>query len=130
MKRLSLLLIFVLLLSCSTDNNNSSNSSIQINPPDWIIGTWLIESTTNFGWRFESIDVIQISNIVETSLKGQVEFWLDAGEDASASDSSTNDSYRLELNFPAGQTIIHVFNKISDTEITWEASPTTVYVKQ
>ena len=129
MKKL-LIIILVLTVSCSNSSDNNSSSSIQINPPDWIIGTWLAGNSTNIGWRFESNDVISLITVGEISLREEVEFWLDAGEEASANDSSTNDSYRLDRNFPAGQTTIHVFTKISDTEITWESGPGSVYVKQ
>jgi len=38
----SVFMLVVVLFSCSSDDGDN-NSSIQINPPQWIRGTWLID---------------------------------------------------------------------------------------
>lgn len=133
-KNISIILISLfLLMSCSSDDNGNSNSSaIQINPPSWIQGTWLLESSIigESGWRFTSNDFIIIQTGVEISQRGQLETFLEAGQDVSASDKSTDITYKVTSNFLAGQTTIYSFTKISDTEISWDSSPNAVYIKQ
>ena len=69
MKKL-LLIFFTLALSCSTSDDSSRNNDLSINPPNWIIGTWLLEPiTANFGARFTNDDVVLISGTQEISLK-------------------------------------------------------------
>ena len=129
MKKIILLLSVIMFLGCSSDDDNSANSSIQINPPNWIQGEWLQEGTDN-GWRFTSNDVIALTAGLELSLREEIEAIINSGQNASATDESTENTYKLTRNFPAGQTIIHSFTKVSDTELRWEAVPLAVFIKQ
>jgi len=130
-KAFTLLTILLLVLSsCSSDDESNSNSDIQINPPNWIQGTWLIENSTTIGFRFTSNDVIVIQSGVEISQRGQLELFSESGQGVSASEESTQNTYRLTSNFPAGQTTIYAFTKISDTEITWDAVNNSIFTKQ
>lgn len=127
---LKVLVLVFILNGCSSDDN-SNNSPIQINPPSWIQGTWLIEgSSTTFGWRFTSNDVINIQNGAEISERGQLEFVLEAGQSASTSEVKTDTQYILTANYSAGQTTVKSFTKISSTEISWDETPGVIYVKQ
>jgi len=130
---LFLALIFsVILISCSSDSDNNSSSSIQINPPAWIQGTWLLEISpgVDAGWRFTSNDFIIIQAGFEISQRGQLETFLESGEDVSANDESTDNTYTVTSNFLAGQTTIYSFTRISDTEISWDRVPNSIYTKQ
>jgi len=125
-----LTLLLLVLSSCSSDDESNSNSNIQINPPNWIQGTWLIEDSNTIGFRFTSNDVIIIQSGAEISQRGQLEIFSESGQDVSANDESTQNTYRLTSNFPAGQTTIYAFTKISDTEITWDTAGNSIFVKQ
>lgn len=120
------------LIGCSSDDGNSSNSEIQINPPSWIQGTWLLEGSLigDYGWRFTSNDFIIIQASSEISQRGQLETFLESGQDVSANDESTETTYKVTSNFPAGQTTVYSFTKISDTEISWNTVSNSVYTKQ
>lgn len=111
------------LFGCSSDSSSPSNQSIQINPPSWIQGTWLQGLTLTSGFRFTSNDVIVIQFGTEQSVRGQITL-------ISASDETTQNTYKVTSNFPSGQTIIYSFTKISDTEIRWDAVPTSIFTKQ
>ena len=132
MKNIFILVIASLLvLNCSKNDSNSS-SSIQINPPAWIQGTWLLEGSpgVDAGWRFTSNDFIIIQAGFEISQRGQLETILESGEDVSANDESTDNTYTVTSNFLAGQTTIYSFTRISDTEISWDRVPNSIYTKQ
>lgn len=132
-KNYSLFVILIItLLNCSSDDDSTTSSQIQINPPNWIQGEWLQDD--NFlgdtGWRFTNDDFIIILTGNESSQRDQLEIFLDAGQDVSAQDEITNDTYEVISNFPAGQTTTYSFTKISDTEIMWDSSSNAIYTKQ
>ncbi len=130
MRKLLCIFAVISLFSCSKeDDNNSSNS---INPPDWILGTWLIDdSAFELGWKFTSNDVviIQIGGI-QISQKGNIDFYLENGQEASTTEEYTNETYSLKLILPAGQSVTYNFTKISNTEIQWDGAPNQTYYKQ
>jgi hypothetical protein len=90
----------------------------------------LTENSTTVGFRFTSNDVIVIQSGSEISQRGQLELFSQSGQSVSASEESTQNNYRLTSNFPAGQTTIYAFTKISDTEITWDAVSNSIFTKQ
>lgn len=129
---LSLFLLMSVLFSCSSDDESGTNSQIQINPPTWIQGTWMMEEpSVESGYKFTSNDFILILLNVQSSQREQLELILDSGLDASASDNSTENSYSITLNFPPGQSISYTFDRISNTEIqTTTSGVTASYIKQ
>jgi hypothetical protein len=129
---LSLLILVTISSSCSSEDNNSNNSEIQINPPSWIQGTWLLQSSVagESGWRFTKNDVINIQASVEISQRGQLEPFLKTDQIVSATDESTPNTYKVTSNFPFGQTTILSFTRVSDIEITWDAVSNSIYTKK
>ena len=118
------------LFGCSSDSSSSnnigspSNQTIQINPPSWIQGTWLQKTASlTSGFRFTSNDVVIIQAGTEQSLRGQIAL-------VSASEESTQNTYKVTSNFPSGQSVIYSFTKISDTEIRWDAVSVAIFTKQ
>ena len=111
-----------------SDDYNSSYSDIQINPPEWIQGTWLTMGTQN-GWRFTSYDIIRVSRGHEDSYQEKFQSYVDNGLDISVSDTYTDVSYIATINFE-GVVSIKNFTKLSDTEITELSTPTAVFIKQ
>lgn len=129
MRKLLCIFALIALVSCSKeDDNNSLNS---INPPDWILGTWLIDDPAfELGWKFTSNDVVIIQMGGQLSQKGQIDFYLENGQEASTTEEYTNETYSLKLILPAGQSVIYSFTKISSTEIQWDEVPYQTYYKQ
>lgn len=129
---LILFLLMTVLYSCSSDDEGVANSQIQINPPTWIQGTWMMEEpSVESGFKFTSNDFILILLNVQSSQREQLQIALDSGSDASASDNSTDNSYSITLNFPAGLSTSYTFDRISDTKIqTTTSGVTASYIKQ
>lgn len=119
--------LFIITTSCSSNNDNDSNTSIQINPPTWIQGTWLESVDPDIGWRFTSNDIISIISNVEMSQKEQLELGANNGQDVSVEEEITSDYYSVQLNYPAGNTVNYYFEKLSETQIS--LSPA-IYTKQ
>lgn len=59
-----------------------------------------------------------------------MKFYIDAGEEASAKDTSGDNFYEFRLNYPAGQSVIYSFEKVGETAIVWEQIGAVEYVKQ
>lgn len=112
----SIIPICFLILFCSK-SDDMANPTLSINPPKWIQGTWLSGSA---GFRFEANDFITITSGTEISYKEQLEFYKGTGEETSAEETKTDESYRLKLTFPPGQSTIYEFSKKSETVIVWE----------
>jgi hypothetical protein len=135
MKKIFLLFatfLIINLTSCSTDDSSGSSSVIQINPPSWIQGKWLQPSAQSLetGWRFTSNDFIIIQANVELSQRQQLQTFLDNDQDVSASDSFTDSTYEVILNYLGGQSVTYSFTKLSDTSITWDSVPSSIFDKQ
>ena len=127
-----MIILPMIFANCSSDTVNPTNSQIQINPPNWIQGTWLLEESGlgEIGWRFASNDFIIIQAGNEISQRGQLEVFLESGQDVYASDESTETTYKITSKFLAGQTTVYSFTKVSDTEISWSTVPNSIYLKQ
>lgn len=134
MKKIITLLTFLtfILSSCSSDNDDSFDSNIQIEPPNWIQGKWLLEGSVagESGWKFTNNDFIIIQANTEVSQREQLQQFSNGGQDVSASDSHSDTEYTVTLNSIGGQTTIYSFSKISDSEITWENVSNSSYKKQ
>jgi len=127
-----LAILFIALSSCSSDDDSSSNSQIQINPPNWIQGKWLLEGSVvgESGWRFTNDDFIIIQANTEISQREQLQQFAENGQDVSASDTSTDDTYSVTLNSLGGQSTTYSFTQISDNEISWDSVSSSIYTKQ
>ncbi|MCG8894599.1 hypothetical protein G1K73_12700 [Tenacibaculum finnmarkense] len=127
-----LAILFIALSSCSSDDDSSSNSQIQINPPNWIQGKWLLEGSLvgESGWRFTNNDFIIIQVNTEISQREQLQQFADNGQNVSASDTSTDDTYSVTLNSLGGQSTTYSFTQISDNEISWDSVSSSIFIKQ
>jgi hypothetical protein len=123
MKKIAyLILFFTFLNSCSKDDNSSSSSGYSINPPSWIIGTWVQRSNGNIiaGHKFTKNDHITISfGGIETSDKSAMDVYKNAGKNPKTEEVITNSSYELVIDFGTGQTITYNFKKKNDQTILW-----------
>lgn len=132
-KTIYFLTIFIITLtSCSSENDNSSNSNILINPPEWIQGKWLLEDSIvgESGWKFTNNDFILIQANTEISQREQLEQFANNGQEVSANDSSSDNSYSVTLNSIGGQTTTYSFTKISGTKISWNTVANSIYTKK
>lgn len=127
-----LAILIIALSSCSSDDDSSDNSSIQINPPNWIQGKWLLEGSVvgESGWRFTNNDFIIIQANTEISQREQLQQFSNNGQDVSANDTSTDNTYSVTLNTIGGQSTTYSFTKISNTEISWDSVSSSIYTKQ
>ncbi|MBL7471407.1 hypothetical protein [Robertkochia sediminum] len=129
----SFLFIFVLtLVSCSKDDD-ASGGDVGIRPPEWIQGTWLVEDTfggPDQGFRFTSDDVISLQPTLEYSLKEAGEFYVNAGEEVSVENTSTETFYEMKMNIPGGQTVVYSFELVRDNVIIWKQASTTEFLRQ
>lgn len=126
------LTIIIIFNSCSNSDNDKNTSEIQINPPSWIQGKWLLPDSTvgESGWRFTNNDFIIIQVNTELSQRNQLQQFSNNGQEVSASDTSSENSYSVVLNSIGGQSTTYSFSKISDNEITWDTVANSIYTKQ
>jgi hypothetical protein len=126
-KLIVVIICFTSILSCSK-NDREFYSFIQINPPEWIQGTWL-KAGTGFGWRFTSNDIISIDPNLEFSFRESYQSFIDHGANASISDTYTNVSYIVTINY-GGVISTFDFTKLSDTEISEKSDSLAILIKQ
>jgi hypothetical protein len=135
-KSILFLTIASLFLSCSNSSSNASNNCASINPPSWIQGTWLRQSTISvqYGYKFTANDVIDLnpSGLSSFSRKGQIDFYCSANAPYTITENSSSTSYFLEINWSGIAT--YNFTKISDNKIELvndnDSLNTTYYIKQ
>ena len=120
-----------LLIGCSGDDSSgSTDSAIQINPPSWIRGKWLVpDAPFPVGFRFTNNDFIIVQAGAEISQRDQLNDLIDSGATASASDESSDQTYSIGLSYPAGQTVFYSFTKVDSQTIIYDELDVE-YVKQ
>ena len=108
--------ISILTLSCSNDDDESIvKTQTSINPPSWIIGTWLLfgEETK----KFTIDDLILIQDNVQTSQKGLINQFQKAGQNPSVIEKITDIEYELVINYNSSQQITFRFKKTDNNNI-------------
>lgn len=113
MKKLIFLLSLILIVGCSTDSVERNNTA-QLTPPNWIQGTYLLETgsnTINFGYTFTGDDIIVINISSQTSLKSTLV------EGTSVNQVIQEDYYEVRLVYPNGTDALYEFQKVDDTHI-------------
>ena len=131
-----LFLMAFLFSSCSSsDDDNSGNNSSEINPPDWIQGTWLLEAPNPAsGYRFSNDDFCLIVISQQTCFKESISQTNNSGATTNVNEETTDNSYSIEITLGT-QIVTYEFSKISSTEIEWVNDPLgdlaeTIYVKE
>lgn len=121
----------MILSSCSSDDSTDS-ANIQINPPTWIQGKWILNSSSSVesGWRFTSNDFIIIQGNTEVSQRAQLEAFSESGQSVSATDTFTDNTYEVTLNNIGGQTSIFSFTRLSADVITYDSIQSSEYIRQ
>lgn len=105
MKQIQLFFIFSLTLSivsCSSNDDHIESNNF-INPPDWIIGTWLDETDPDWaqigGFQFTNDNLLDISSdntTVVTNLKEGLQDGVNAGV-ISVDEVITSNKYELKI---------------------------------
>jgi hypothetical protein len=133
MKNLLYVFTALLIFSCSSSDDSSATSSSDINPPTWIQGTWKQESALQgqgLGFKFSSNDFCTLIFNADVCTQGQIDSFRKAGEKVTVEETISSTLYSAKINYPMGQSVTYTFNKISNTEIKWEASAGVVFIKQ
>lgn len=123
----AVLVFLITLTSCSSDSE--TNSDIAITPPEWIQGTWMQEGSN--GFKFTNNDLILM--LLGGAQQSQKELLLVAAksdQSVSATNGGSSDSYSLTFNLSAGQSVVYIFEKLSDNSITWTGASGSVFIKQ
>jgi hypothetical protein len=133
MKNLLYVLTALLIFSCSSSDDSSGTSSSDINPPTWIQGTWKQEGASQgqgIGFKFSSNDFCTLILSADVCTQGQIDSFRKVGEKVTVEETISSTLYSAKINYPMGQSVTYTFNKISNTEIKWEASAGVVFIKQ
>ncbi len=114
-------LIFVitfLFSSCSSsDDDNSGNNNSEINPPEWIQGTWLgffDNINSGLGFKFTSDDFCTVVSSQTSCWKGIVD---QSQGLVVVSETVDNENYIISIESNNSITNTYHFRKYSDTEI-------------
>ncbi|MFG6686239.1 hypothetical protein ACGK9U_06635 [Mariniflexile sp. HNIBRBA6329] len=137
MKKIILLLCLTLFLGCSSsdDSSSSKNNSSSINPPDWIQGTWLFDSSIDSGYQFTSDDFCIISLCTKSCKNEEMESFSGIeGQTNTVEEEITDSSYSVTIFYSnetkmSGTRNTYVFEKVSDSEIKISGR-STIYNKQ
>jgi hypothetical protein len=115
------LFVITLLQSCSKDDDNSLNSN-KINPPSWIIGSWLDKTEPEWaqigGFKFTKDNLIELSaenkEILNynTSLSGLMD----------VTQTNTTNSYSLKIETFGTTVIEYYFEKGGNNTIIYKLS--------
>ncbi|WP_312345897.1 hypothetical protein [Chryseobacterium binzhouense] len=125
---LTLMLSSALFIGCSSNDDDNTSSpqvttpttSQYFHPPTWIQGKWTSGSgATLLGFRFDTDDVVFLSNTIDISYKTTFNQYNSAvAGTCKAIETSTNDTYDVSMVI-GSQTQVYKFKKISNTRIQW-----------
>ena len=117
MKKIFLFLIaFVGIVACSKSDSGSSddggNSSIAgYNPPSWIIGTWIWDTSADIAYTFSKTDICNQTVGSSTCALSNPEIIKSIEQTISGND------YTVKINLINGNSINYAWRKISDKKI-------------
>ncbi|MCP9201287.1 hypothetical protein MKO06_15360 [Gramella sp. GC03-9] len=117
-KNLILLCLCILTISCSKDDETYVNP---INPPAWLLGTWQADTyeDSRTGFEITEDDIIVLSGSGEISQKDHLKSMHDSSVSMGILEINNEEHFRLELNYPEGNTVMFSFSKIDDQQISW-----------
>ena len=117
---------YALLISCSSSADEDNYSTISINPPKWIRGTWLFEGNgiDNSNLKFTKNDLIILnapigfSNLqMDYSIRERIQFEIDNGKDVNVMNKSSDTNFSIEINYSDSSTVTYSYNKTSKNRI-------------
>lgn len=133
MKKILFLFSLFLLLSCSnSDSDNGTNSDFH--PPVWIQGNWEQEGTngtTGVLFNFLANDFCFTSmGIVKQCQQELVNLSRQPGNKVKVTETITETTYKAEIEYIGGQSVMYSFRKLSANKIEWTAVPGSVFLKK
>ncbi len=128
---LALILSFTFGQSCSDSNdneipNNPSNENVSINPPEWIQGVWGVRGTEIL--EFTNDDFLITGASLKQSHKKLIEMGQKGGQKVEVKETVSDSSYQLIMTFN-GTSVIHKFEKITNSKIKWINTTTVTLVR-
>lgn len=134
-KKVFLICLIVAVSSCSKDDDKDTDQKSFINPPEWIIGTWMDESLPDIGrsggYQFtdDNLIVILSNGEVFQNLKEGLKESVDFGV-ITSNEIITDTDYRLEILVSGTVTNTFEFKKGSNNtaiiDLTLTRYPTTL----
>src|SRR5690606_11148889 len=116
MKKLLLLACTIAFtVGCSSNDDNSynnSNNNTNITPPAWIQGTWLMEGSQNFGYKFYSNDICQTQLTLDTCMKEYINLYQGTQIITNVTQQISNTEYKCVVTVSSASNNFH-FQKIS-----------------
>ena len=117
MKKIFLFLVAIVgIVACSKSDSGSSenggNSSIAgYNPPSWIIGTWIWDTSADIAYTFSKTDICNQTVGSTTCALSNPEIITSVEQTISEND------YTVKINLVGGSSINYAWRKISDKKI-------------
>lgn len=123
MKNVKILIIGIFLIissnSCSKEDDTIDNNSI--NPPSWIIGSWLDKSEPTWaqigGFKFTNVNLIELSAENTEILNYKESFKTGL---MNISETSNTNSYSIKIESQGVTVIDYYFEKSSSSEIIYD----------
>ncbi|MDB4094214.1 hypothetical protein N9524_01360 [Flavobacteriaceae bacterium] len=117
MKKLLLLSAF-LTFACSSDDSDSSNSNgNSINPPAWIQGVWINNTSSVFDFRTD--DICLTAGTITSCNKA----YMALSSESSAYEEISDTRYYVVISFAGVMESTYEFEKVSDSTINWILYP-------
>ena len=117
MKKIFLFLVAIVgIVACSKSDSGSSddggNSSIAgYNPPSWIIGTWIWDTSADIAYTFSKTDICNQTVGSSTCALSNPEIITSIEQTIKGND------YTVKINLVGGSSINYAWRKISDKKI-------------
>ena len=117
MKKIFLFLVALVgIVACSKSDSGSSDnggggSVAGYNPPDWIIGTWIWDTSADFAYTFTK------TNICRLALSTNSCDLSDHQKITSVEQTIDGNNYTVKINLISGGSINHAWRKLSDKKI-------------
>ena len=110
MKKIFLFLIALVgIVACSKSDNGSSITGY--NPPSWIIGTWIWDTSADIAYTFSKTDICSQTVGSSTCALSNPEIITSVEQTISGND------YTVKINLVGGSSINYAWRKISDKKI-------------
>lgn len=130
-KIITLSFIFLALCtSCSSNDDENTNLANFINPPEWILGTWMDKSepvwSQTGGFRFTNNNLLDLTSdgSIVVNLKEGLKQGINAGV-ISVKENSTSTNYSLEIISSGAVTSSYQFSKgNNDDNIVYKLTAT------
>jgi hypothetical protein len=122
MRKISLILIIIVLFGCSSsDDNNSENQAI--NPPQWVLGTWLIEEPNPVsGYRITNGNFCLVNFTTQSCFRESISVTKQSGQVTNVTAVITDNSYSIEITL-ASQIVTYKIKKVSSSQLEWINDP-------